>query len=481
MSTQYTQNQIVKVIYFYMVEQRKADAICKHVLNMPENQIRKKGKAYLDIQKYYRHFGFEKRYKGVDYSCITMSALASYVARYWDKGANEKDLINCFPQLGPQIKAAIQKEKEDAAKPKSQTNGKKRTIKYRDEIEDLEYDEDDEEEYEEYKEEREPGEQRESYNIRSPFGYTPAGYRTPAEEEEIRKRQKKEQEERQKRQYNQREYGNPRPRIVEPSGTPHPIAGSIISGIFFLLICFVIIKLFFGWALNGMGVGYKLATFEKGDYQYVGNNTFFGAKKEGIRVNKKDYNDFAIGYLNGKKLKGYGIMPNGNKLVAGKYSGTNVKGWCVESNSEDGTMYFITMSGDKKKGYGILYDNGVVNIVDYGIGGEKIIATRTGSGWVTPKGKAVDYSEGYKKIKFDGDNAFTVGKIKVEFYPNNEFSYICDDVTINGSTRNIYYESNITKELAFCCTYNPNNGLVDVQQIDIERMYTTEAISGTIR
>lgn len=105
----YSQQQIVDMLYEYMVEGQSAGYVCKHVLHMPESKIGNSRSAWRNLQPYYQSYGFLKRYNGA-FRNISKYKLSGYVSKYWDKRATEQDLINYFPEILNDLNAAKKAE-----------------------------------------------------------------------------------------------------------------------------------------------------------------------------------------------------------------------------------------------------------------------------------------------------------------------------------------------------------------------------------
>ena len=111
----YTQNQITNLLYYYMVEGQSGAYVCKNILGMSEKEIGNPTQAWRKIQRYYKVYGFVKRYNnGSAFQKISKNKLQNYVSLYWNKNATEKDLIAFFPEIIDDLNEAkrIDNEKE---------------------------------------------------------------------------------------------------------------------------------------------------------------------------------------------------------------------------------------------------------------------------------------------------------------------------------------------------------------------------------
>lgn len=111
----YTQDQITNLLYYYMVEGQSGAWVCKNILGMSEKEIGNPTQAWRKIQRYYKAYGFVKRYNGGSaFRKISKYKLQKYVSLYWNKNATEKDLIAFFPEIIDDLNEAkrIDNEKE---------------------------------------------------------------------------------------------------------------------------------------------------------------------------------------------------------------------------------------------------------------------------------------------------------------------------------------------------------------------------------
>lgn len=113
-NTQYQQEQITKLLYFYMVQGASAKDAMINALFMSATEIGDGRQAWRKIEHIYRSFGFSKRYmlgSGTAYQNIQYQKLYSYVQTFWNKNATEKDLLNFFPEIAQDLAAAKQADK----------------------------------------------------------------------------------------------------------------------------------------------------------------------------------------------------------------------------------------------------------------------------------------------------------------------------------------------------------------------------------
>ncbi len=99
----YSQQQIIDMLYYYMVKQTGTNAagVCRGVFNMSEDEIKSRYKntkdAYRILQPYYQSYGFERKYKA--FRKINKGKLSNYVRTYWDQRASEGTLLDYFPEI----------------------------------------------------------------------------------------------------------------------------------------------------------------------------------------------------------------------------------------------------------------------------------------------------------------------------------------------------------------------------------------------
>lgn len=109
----YTQDQITNLLFSYMVEGQSGAYVCKYILGMSEKEIGNTAHAWRKIQRYYKAYGFVKRYNnGSAFRNISKYKLQNYVSIYWNKNATEKDLVAFFPEIFDDLNEAKRIEGE---------------------------------------------------------------------------------------------------------------------------------------------------------------------------------------------------------------------------------------------------------------------------------------------------------------------------------------------------------------------------------
>ena len=159
-----TPDQVVSIIWQYMVQEESAAYVCLNVIGMSREEIGKPRTAWRKFDHIYRRFGFPKRYKGA-YKEMNINKLRDYVVKYWETGASEKDLLAYFPEINADY-AAVKKKDEQGPKHtgKKRKPGTNKSDPFARKSRDPEDDEDDYEE-DDYEEEYEDDEDEDDYDF----------------------------------------------------------------------------------------------------------------------------------------------------------------------------------------------------------------------------------------------------------------------------------------------------------------------------
>lgn len=101
----YSQAQITRMLFEYMVGGQKAAYVCAEILKMAPDKIGKSQTAYTKLRPIYKSYGFEKRYNaGLAFRNISWEKLSRYVEKYWNVRATEQDLLNFFPEIAEDLR-----------------------------------------------------------------------------------------------------------------------------------------------------------------------------------------------------------------------------------------------------------------------------------------------------------------------------------------------------------------------------------------
>lgn len=136
----YTREQITTALYDYLALGRPAYDICENVLHMEKKQIGSKKTAWRNLSYIYTTYGIGKRYKsskGYVFRNVSQSKFASYISKYWETYATEKDLLAYFPELKYEIEDAKKLDAENAEKYGSSWGSSSGSSRSRNEEEDV--------------------------------------------------------------------------------------------------------------------------------------------------------------------------------------------------------------------------------------------------------------------------------------------------------------------------------------------------------
>lgn len=101
----YSQAQITRMLFEYMVNGQKAAYVCAEILKMDPDKIGKSRTAYTKLRPIYKSYGFEKRYNdGLAFRKISWEKLSRYVEKYWNVKATEQDLLNFFREIAEDLR-----------------------------------------------------------------------------------------------------------------------------------------------------------------------------------------------------------------------------------------------------------------------------------------------------------------------------------------------------------------------------------------
>lgn len=245
-------------------------------------------------------------------------------------------------------------------------------------------------------------------------------------------------------------------------------------------------KLFVGKVDSFLSGEYQAEIFNYEGAQYLGNQRF--NKPDGVCM-RLDGSDCTLGYFEGGKLDGYGLVArSGITLEMGPFKKDQLHGWGI--HRVDGVVYVAQFKKGAPTGYGYRYEGGTEQLVKFKsaqAGGLrydnalKVVATRQGDAWYKENGKELKVTKDtYKGITYLGAGRIRVNDVEYSFDPAGEVFYDSEEIQLSWDTTDCMYDSILEDEEGTRLVYTFGQEIRGSHQYETKQGLVTKSFSAQV-